>query len=158
MLGTQTHTKSFKEDIIKHPQIKEYWDMFYESDLRCWLEWHDFWMEKVRTSQVPIFFFRFEDLLQQPEIVLKDLFKFVLAEKNIDGTVIEKRIRETISKGKNYLYKPRSAGQGFHKHANKISEAKMADMMQKLEFYLHFFGYAKDERPEHADSITQTDS
>jgi len=89
---------------------------------------------------------------------LKDLFKFVLAEKNIDGTVIEKRIKETISKGKNYLYKPRSAGQGFHKHANKISEEKMSELMTKLEYYLHFFGYAKDDRPEHADEICHTDS
>lgn len=64
-------------------------------------------MEKAQTSSVPIFFFRFEDLLQQPEIVLKDIFKFVLKKSDIDGTVIEKRIKDTISAGKNYLYKPR---------------------------------------------------
>ena len=87
-----------------------------------WVLWHDYWMDKVRQSAVPIYFFRFEDLLQQPEVVLKNLFKFVLCSENIDGTVIEKRIKETISKGKNYLYKPRSAGSGFHKYPKKLTD------------------------------------
>ena len=48
------------------------------------------------------------------------MFKFVLAERCLDGTIIEQRIKDTISEGKNFLYKPRSAGGGFHKHENKI--------------------------------------
>jgi hypothetical protein len=72
-----------------------------------WLEWHDYWMEKVKQSKVPIYFFRFEDLLLNPEPILKDIFKFILAERDIDGTVIEKRIRDVIKTGKNFLYKPR---------------------------------------------------
>ena len=95
MIATETHTKTFQED-LNHPDVKPYWDYFFASDVLCWLEWHDYWMEKVKNSKVPIYFFRFEDLLQQPEIVLKDLFKFVLAEKSIDGTIIERRIHETI--------------------------------------------------------------
>jgi hypothetical protein len=48
-----------------------------------------------------------------------------------------------ISGGKNFLYKPRSAGGGLHKHADKLSESQMKDLMDKLEYYNHFFGYAK---------------
>jgi hypothetical protein len=102
-------------------------------------------MEKVKTSAVPIYFFRFEDLLIEPEYVLKQMYKFILAEENIDGTVIEQRIKETIATGKNFLYKPRSAGGGFHKHAHKVSDQMMEDLMERCEYYLHFFGYAKDE-------------
>jgi len=91
MIGTVTHTQSFIES-INEGEIKEYWDIFFDSDVKMWLKWHDFWMEKVKTSKIPIYFFRFEDLLIQPEIVLKDMFRFVLAEKDIDGTIIEKRI------------------------------------------------------------------
>ena len=40
-------------------------------------------------SEIPIYFFRFEDLLIKPEQTLKDMFKFILAEENIDGTIIE---------------------------------------------------------------------
>jgi hypothetical protein len=79
-------------------------------------------MEKVKTSAIPIYFFRFEDLLLQPEQTLKEMFRFILAKKNLDGKVIEHRIKDVISTGKNFLYKPRSSGGGFHKHADKISK------------------------------------
>tara|TARA_B110000285_G_C14922916_1_gene513486 strand:+ start:295 stop:435 length:141 start_codon:yes stop_codon:yes gene_type:complete len=46
-------------------------------------------MEKVKTSAIPVYFFRFEDLLLQPENTLKDMFKFILAEKELDGKIIE---------------------------------------------------------------------
>ena len=105
-------------------------------------------MEKVKTSKIPIYFFRFEDLLLNPEPILKDIFRFILAEKNIDGTVIEQRIRDVIKTGKNFLYKPRSAGGGFNKHANKLTEDQMAQLMSKLEYYLHFFGYVHVEGQE----------
>ena len=116
MIGTQSHTKSFRED-IHDPPVKPFWDMFFESDLRMWKEWHDFWMDKVKNTDIPIYFFRFEDLLLNPEPILKDMFKFILAEPNVDGAVIETRIQDVIKTGKNTLYKPRSAGGGFHKHA-----------------------------------------
>ena len=59
-----------------------------------------------------------------------------------------------ISGGKNFLYKPRAAGGGFHKHADKIDKEKMSDLMKKLEYYLHFFGYAKDDREKEGQSDT----
>lgn len=124
MVASQTHTKTIAEDITDG-RIGEYWDRFFESDVRMWVEWHDFWMDRIRASQVPVFLFRFEDLLLNPEPVLKDMFRFILAKESIDGTVIEQRIRETISGGKNFLYKPRSAGGGFHKHEKKLAPAQM---------------------------------
>jgi hypothetical protein len=51
-----------------------------------------------------------------------------------------------ISEGKNFLYKPRSAGGGLHKHADKLSQIQMKDLMDKLEYYIHFFGYAKSPK------------
>lgn len=88
MIGTQSHTKSFREDITS-PEIASYWNSFFESDLKCWKEWHDYWMDVIENSELPVFFFRFEDLLQTPERVLKDMFRFILAEENLDGSVAE---------------------------------------------------------------------
>jgi hypothetical protein len=88
MVGTQTHTKSMNED-FNSQGIKEYWQHFFETDVRMWKQWHDYWMDKVRESKIPIYFFRFEDLLLQPVVILKDIFRFILATKDIDGTVIE---------------------------------------------------------------------
>jgi hypothetical protein len=101
-------------------------------------------MEKVKLGRTPIFFFRFEDLLLQPEPVLKDMFKFILgAENGLEDTIIEKRIQDIINNGKNFLYKPRQAGGGFHKHKNLLKDEQMIHLMDKLEFYIHFFGYSK---------------
>ena len=75
------------------------------------------------------------------------MFKFMLGHKNIDGTIIEKRLKDVISTGKNFIYKPRAAGHGgFHKHADKMDEIRKKKMLDRLEYFLHFFGYAKDER------------
>lgn len=139
-------------------KIKPLWDLFLETELACWLKWHDYWMEKAREGNVPIFFFRFEDLLVTPEPVLRDMFRFILGTRNIDGTVIERRIREVIKTGKNFLYKPRQANGGLHKHAEKISKDQMKELMEKLEYYLHFFGYAKDESCERLNTTAEEDS
>ena len=63
---------------MNDPQLKPLWDLFFETDLTCWLKWHDYWMEKAREGNIPIFFFRFEDLLVTPEPVLRDMFRFIL--------------------------------------------------------------------------------
>lgn len=143
MIVTQTHTKSFSNNL---DDLKKYWDPFFESDVLSWAKWHAYWIDIAKQKKVPIYFFRFEDLLLNPEPVLKDMFKYILLEENIDKSVIEKRIQDVINTGKNFLYKPRSAGGGFHKHTQKISQEQMQFLMEHLEPYLHFFGYAKDER------------
>ena len=147
MVCTQTHTKSFSNAIDKYP-LKEFWDHFYDTDVKCWVDWHDFWLKKAREQSIPVYFFRFEDLLITPQPVLKDMFKFILAEKDLDDSVIEKRIKDVIETGKNFLYKPRAAGGGFHKHVDKLEPHQMQLLYDKLEYYLQFFGYAKNEKSQ----------
>ena len=57
----------------------------------------------------PIYFFRFEDILANPEHELRELFKFILGIDELEGTVIEKRIEDVMAMGskKNQTYKPR---------------------------------------------------
>ena len=71
------------------PEVKQYWDVWFESDVKMWVEWHEYWLKIARESKIPVYFFRFEDLLIQPEGILKNMFKFILAREDIDGTVIE---------------------------------------------------------------------
>ena len=142
---TQTHTKSLAER-VDCGEVKKYWDRWFELNVLLWAKWHDYWIKIGRERNIPIYFFRFEDLLIDPEPVLKDMFKYILGVDNVDNSVIEKRIQETISTGKNFIYKPRNAGGGFHKCVDKISSEQMEFMMHTLEPFMFFFGYAKDER------------
>ena len=62
MIATQSHTLSHDND-VDDPNISPYWEMFFQTDVDMWFEWHQYWMEKIKTSDIPIYFFRFEDLL-----------------------------------------------------------------------------------------------
>jgi hypothetical protein len=68
--------------------------------------------------EVPIYFFRFEDLLTKPKEILSEMFCFVLGIPSLEGTVMEARIDEIINGGtkENVLYKPRSGGMNKNKH------------------------------------------
>eukprot|EP00356_Strombidium_inclinatum_P005005 CAMPEP_0170501540 /NCGR_PEP_ID=MMETSP0208-20121228/38610_1 /TAXON_ID=197538 /ORGANISM="Strombidium inclinatum, Strain S3" /LENGTH=165 /DNA_ID=CAMNT_0010780145 /DNA_START=963 /DNA_END=1457 /DNA_ORIENTATION=+ len=87
-----------------------------------------------------------------PERVLLEMFKFILAERDLSGTIIEKRIKDVLNQGNNYLYKPRQAGGGFHKHVDKVEKGQYQALMDNLEHYLHFFGYAKHETTPEVDA------
>lgn len=50
-------------------------------------------------KDLPTFFVRYEDLVKDPKPVLEDLFKFILEQDSLEGTFIEKRIKETVEKG-----------------------------------------------------------
>mmetsp|Transcript_15956 Transcript_15956/g.24712 ORF Transcript_15956/g.24712 Transcript_15956/m.24712 type:complete len:186 (-) Transcript_15956:184-741(-) len=145
MITTLTHSKSFIND-LNDPSIRKWWDMFFINTIDSWKAWHEYWLDHIANSKVPVFFFRFEDLLLSPEPVLKDMFKFILASDDLDGSVIEKRIGDVINKGGNFLYKPRAAGGGFHKHEDKLTSEQMAYLREQLKPLLHYFGYTKDER------------
>jgi len=73
MLGTQTHTKSFSEDSTQG-RLKVLWDTFFYPDVLMWAKWHNYWIDMALERKIPIYFFRFEDLLLNPEPVLKDIF------------------------------------------------------------------------------------
>ena len=89
MIATQTHTKGFREDVMQGFLKEKYWDSWFESEVKMWVEWHEYWMKKAANSSIPIYFFRFEDLLLSPEGILKNMFKFILAKEDLDGSVIE---------------------------------------------------------------------
>ena len=50
----------------------------------------------AENTNKPVYFFRFEDILNNPEHELRELFKFILGVENIDGTVIERRIIDVM--------------------------------------------------------------
>ena len=50
----------------------------------------------AETTNKPIYFFRFEDVLADPSKELKEIFRFILGMESIEGTVIEHRIEEVM--------------------------------------------------------------
>ena len=66
----------------------------------------------AETTDRPIYFFRFEDVVRDPSKELKEIFRFILGIESIEGTVIEHRINEVMqwSTERNQTYKPRQGG------------------------------------------------
>lgn len=97
------------------------------------------------TTDKPIYFFRFEDIMANPEEELTKLFRFILGMDSLEGTVIEQRIKEVIRMGskKTQSYKPRSGG------TNKNLENYLPEQIEFTKNYneeiFHIFGYVKDE-------------
>ncbi len=69
-----SHNKDVNEDISQFFE----WKLHIEQEVHIWRRWHQYWIDKAREQEVPIYFFRFEDMLQNPEEVLKDIFAFAL--------------------------------------------------------------------------------
>ena len=59
-----------------------------KQELDIWIEHHKWWIEKSEKIGMPLHFFRFEDVLMNPQNVLDDIFGFMLEIENVDGTVI----------------------------------------------------------------------
>ena len=51
--------------------------------------WFDHWLNIAENTDRPVYFFRFEDILEKPEEELRNLFKFILGVDSIEGTVME---------------------------------------------------------------------
>jgi len=49
-----------------------------KNEITTWRDFHEHWIKMA--SSEPVFFFRFEDLKQDPEAVLTQVFNFVLGE------------------------------------------------------------------------------
>ena len=117
LIFSQTHSQSFKNKLTEEP-ILPYWLDVQRRSSDAYGNWFRHWINMAETTDRPIYFFRFEDILAKPEEELRELFKFILNIDDIDGTVIEERITEVMGMGaaKNQTYKPRSGGTNRNMH------------------------------------------
>ena len=79
--------------------------MFVSQDIILWRDFQSFWMDE---PIIPTYIVRYEDLLFDTRNTLIDLFRFLLNEKDLEGTLIEALIEHhTKSKTLKQVYKPR---------------------------------------------------
>lgn len=84
--------------------------------------------------------------MRDPYHELVEIMKFVLGLESLEGTVIEQRIKEVLSLGKEatQVYKPRSGG--INKNMAHYTEDQIQLQMSVNEEFLHYFGYVDDGR------------
>lgn len=104
MIATGTHNCSMSE--ADHEAMNSYFDMFVSQEISVWRDFHSYWLDS--TPLIPTYVVRYEDLLNKPYDTLMGLFSFLLNQRRLEGTVIEKLIAKHTKKGvKKEVYKPR---------------------------------------------------
>ena len=67
----------------------QYWKIFQKGASSAYKKWFEYWIAEAEKTDKMIYFFRFEDVLRDPENELRNLFKFILGMETLEGTVIE---------------------------------------------------------------------
>ena len=66
--------------------------------MESWNGFNNHWRSIAETKQAAVHFLRFEDLLTNPLPTLTQIFEFVLGVNSIEGTYIEKRIKDAVAR------------------------------------------------------------
>ncbi len=64
------------------------WKEHVIQEVFLWKNYHNYLLAIADKSETPILFTRFEDLIDQPEKTLEDIFAYVLREPSIEGMVV----------------------------------------------------------------------
>lgn len=104
---------------------------------------------------IPVYFVRYEDLLIDPVPVLEELFCFLLEVPSVEGTVVQKRIRDSASKGteSKAVYKLKSNTKNFNKNEKNFSPENRLFVQENLSEYIYYFGYASHPEEENPTDI-----
>lgn len=68
-----------------------------------WNDFHEFWTN----AKIPVHIIRYEDIVNNPEPVLRSLLEFILNVDDLKGTVIDQYLKLAIAETSPQIYKPR---------------------------------------------------
>lgn len=92
----QTQGGQVEQNFAK--DLPEVWDKFIREMAQSIQLYHDI-LIKEQMQEVPIHFMRYEDLLNDPQKTIENLFSFLLGVESVNGMNIQKRITECVNKG-----------------------------------------------------------
>ena len=119
--GTMTHSHALDIDLpVKHPEY--FWGLC-KVLLKSYVAFQDEIIKLAKEQTVPLYFFKFEELIKTPKESLENVFKFLYDVEDITGTVIEKRIQDVLEMGAsaNQAYKLKPTDQKYKKGVEMFS-------------------------------------
>ena len=124
--------------------------MFVSQEITIWRDFHSYWMDE---PMIPTYVIRYEDLLSNKKDTLLGLFRFLLNEKDLEGTLIEALIEHHAkSKTLKQVYKPRKGKANCNKHL--YNESQIKKIKQEAGQILKRLGYVN----EHTELSNDTES
>lgn len=65
---TQTHGKQFENNLVEEEPVKTTWLDFQKRSTDAYNHWFNYWIKMAETTERPIYFFRFEDVMENPRL------------------------------------------------------------------------------------------
>ena len=60
----------------------------------AWHSYHTYWLKIAEEGNIPVYFFRYEDLLADKKSEMEKIMSFICGIENVEGTVLEARVEE----------------------------------------------------------------
>ena len=79
-----------------HEKFPEWWAQWAKT-VSEYIQYNHDYIVGTLSKKIPAYIIRYEDLILNPEPILNELFCFLLDVSSIEGTVVEKRIKEVSS-------------------------------------------------------------
>lgn len=133
-------------------EYEEFWNFF--------VDWHSgniarfFDILQKQSQKTPTFFVRYEDLREDPEPVLRQLFCFMLDVDTIEGTVIDAKLKEVCSTDNTTKarYTLKSNSTNLNRNRALYNEKHWNMLKTRLKAHNYFFGYANMDSPTEKSS------
>jgi hypothetical protein len=105
-----------------HEEFPEFWNRFIDDKVQFKRDFFKYVFEKIST-EIPVHYLRFEDLVRDPKEALTGLFKFMLGVESLEGTVAEQRIDEIAARGNegNKVYNLKKDSKKMNKNAYRYT-------------------------------------
>ena len=137
-----------KPDYDMAADYPEWWEWFIKRQADLQANFFETLIRKcTQEDNQPLYIVRYEDLVTAPKETLMGLMSFLLDEKDLAGTNVERRIEQVISKGSSaaQTYKLKSTTGQFDIHRSKYTPELLQYVQEKMEKHIYYFGYANVE-------------
>lgn len=151
-----SHSKSINEEIKGHPGFQK---------------WVKIAAPRINVMQrnvmlkadegVPTLFLTYEMLILELEKTLTDVFRFFLNVPSLEGTVLEKRIKDACAEGhaKKAVYGLKTTNQkdNLSRNLNCYMDEDLDVIKEELREFLHFYGYTNHPNENNATAFFEFD-
>ena len=125
-----------KESILLEEALKKADEM-----INSWKTFYKYWIN----APIPCYLIKYEELIEEPSIILKDLARFMLGIKTVEGTKLEYVIQKAIKLDPDQKYYPFSIST---KQNNNLTDNILTQFQEKftrLNGLMKKFKYDRDD-------------
>ena len=82
MVYGQNHNLKFNEPLLLPPMWK-WWHQYMPLFAEAWHSYHTYWLKIAEEGNIPVYFFRYEDLLADKKTEMEKIMSFICGIENV---------------------------------------------------------------------------